>query len=291
MAIVRWAVAAWLACVVTTAVCAAATQPESLLEQRYAQERQLEHAPFVILPHKPNYILLGSYNTRPNQAPWQGFGYGAKPVQHSEIKFQLSIKIPLMHDLFRSGDGLYAAYTQKTFWQAYNKRISSPFRDTNYNPELFYRTPFSAQISALSLHALAVGFEHESNGRADPLSRSWNRIYGVASSSVGDINLMLKLWWRIPEPAAKDNNPDILNYLGNSELYGYYKRDGHTFGVMFRPAWRGGFKSAVQLDWSFPLFGNVQGYVQWFNGYGESLIDYNHYNNTIGIGVMLNNWL
>lgn len=261
------------------------------VDQRFEQERANEENTFSILPHKPNYLLFASYNSRPNQTPWQGFGYGAKPVQKTEMNFQVSIKVPVAHDLFRSDDGLYLAYTQKSFWQSYNKQISSPFRETNYNPEMFYRMRFKAVDDGLSLRAVTLGIEHESNGRAEPLSRSWNRIYGVVTAASGDLTLAMKVWWRIPESANNDNNPDILNYLGNGELYGYYKHGGHTFGAMFRPAWRGGFNSAVRVDWSFPLYGKLKGYVQFFNGYGESLIDYNHYNNTIGVGVMLTNWL
>jgi len=60
---------------------------------------------------------------------------------------------------------------------------------------------------------------------------------------------------------------------------------------MFRPSFQGGFKHGLQLDWSFPLIGKLHGYVQYYNGYGESLIDYNHYNNSIGAGFILSNWL
>jgi len=48
---------------------------------------------------------------------------------------------------------------------------------------------------------------------------------------------------------------------------------------------------ALQLGWSFPVTNKVKGYVQWFNGYGESLIDYNSYSNSIGVGIKLSDWL
>jgi len=263
----------------------------SLIDTRLEKENLSSENSFSILPHKPNYILPLSYNTQPNQAPWRGFGAGQNPVQSSEIKFQISIKIPLATNLFTDHDALFAAYTQKSFWQAYNKKISSPFRDTNYNPELFYRMELNADIAGMNVRLLNLGFEHESNGRADPLSRSWNRVYTSAVAERGNLALALKVWFRIPEKASVDNNPDISNYLGNEELYALYRYGTQTFGIMFRPGLRSGFTPGIRLDWSFPLTKWLQGYVQYYSGYGENLIDYNHYNNSIGIGIMLNNWL
>jgi len=263
----------------------------SPFDQRLMLEEEAADNRFSILPHKQNYILPLSYNARPNQAPWTGFGVGKTPVKKAEIKFQISIKIPLLHDLFKDGDTLFAGYTQKTFWQAYNKVISSPFRDTNYNPELFYRMKLDDQLLGLDVRSFTLGFEHESNGRAEPLSRSWNRVYAQGIAEKGNLALALKAWYRIPEKAAVDNNPDITKFMGYGELYASYKYKKHRLSLMFRPAISNGFRSGTQLDWSFPLIQGLQGYVQYYNGYGESLIDYNHYNNRIGVGVIINNWL
>ncbi len=268
-----------------------AAEPSSLIDTRLDRESLSGDNRFSILPHKPNYILPLSYNIQPNQAPWRGFGAGQNPVQSSEVKFQISIKIPLANNLFTEHDALFAAYTQKSFWQAYNKKISSPFRDNNFNPELFYRMKLDRDIAGMNVRILSLGFEHESNGRTEPLSRSWNRVYAKAVAEYGNIALALKVWYRIPEKTSSDNNPDISNYLGNEELHALYRYGHQTFGVMFRPGLRSGFTPGIQLDWSFPLTKRLQGYVQYYSGYGENLIDYNHYNHSIGIGIMLNNWL
>ena len=50
-------------------------------------------------------------------------------------------------------------------------------------------------------------------------------------------------------------------------------------------------RGAVELGWSIPITNNVKGYVTYFNGYGESLVDYNESANRIGFGVMLNDWI
>ncbi len=267
-------------------------QSLSALDLRIQEEQQLEQENFALLAHKPNYLLFANYNLQPNQAPWQGLGGGTTPIKRTESNFQISFKTLLGHDLFMPNDGLFLAYTQKSFWQIYNKTLSSPFRDTNYNPELFYRMRFAKALGeSLTLRTLSFGIEHESNGRADPLSRSWNRLYSTAAANTGNLLITAKLWWRIPEQPAKDNNPDIARFLGYSELYAHYKKRQQVFGLMLRPNISHKFKSSIKLDYSFPLHGQLKGYVQYYNGYGESLIDYNHRNQSFGFGIALSHWL
>jgi phospholipase A1 len=63
--------------------------------------------------------------------------------------------------------------------------------------------------------------------------------------------------------------------------------------MMLRNNLRSDNLGAVQLDWSFPLpwIGDkLSVYVQYFNGYGESLLDYNKSVNRISAGFMLVDW-
>jgi hypothetical protein len=88
-----------------------------------------------------------------------------------------------------------------------------------------------------------------------------------------------------------DDNPDIEDYLGYFEFQGVYNRNNQNFGLFFRNTLKEGYRGAVQLDWGFPVYDQLRGYVQYFYGYGESLIDYNHKVNKLGIGIKLTDWL
>ena len=138
-----------------------------------------------------------------------------------------------------------------------------------------------------------VGLNHQSNGRSEPLSRSWNRIVANAGFEKNNFGVLLKLWSRIPEKDTNDDNPDITKYTGYGELTGTLYRGKHRFALMLRNNLRANNKGAVQFDWSFPLplFGDkVNGYIQYFNGYGEGLLDYNVNSNRISAGFMLVDW-
>jgi phospholipase A1 len=140
----------------------------------------------------------------------------------------------------------------------------------------------------------SFGIVHQSNGRGGVLSRSWNRVYAWITFERGDFAMSIKPWYRIPEDDEDDDNPDITDYLGHYELSATYTTHDHVFSVMSRNNLESGFeKGAIELSWSFPLwdYPYLKGYVQYFNGFGESLIDYNHRVNRIGIGFSLTDWL
>jgi len=268
------------------------TNSPSALQERHLLEEQTESNRFVITPHKSNYILPLTYNSHQNQINPQ--------FQNVELKFQLSFKIPLSDHLFRTRARLALGYTQLSFWQAYNSKLSSPFRETDYEPELMLSIPTDVKLPWLTNRLVIFGLEHQSNGRGGALeSRSWNRVYANFMLERGNFYLSFRPWYRIPEGAKSnplavkgDDNPDIENYLGHGELSGIYLWGKSSLTVMLRNNLKShNNRGAIEIDWSIPLKGKLRGYVQYFNGYGESLIDYNHYSNRIGVGVMLTNWL
>ena len=260
----------------------------SAIDQRMALEWQTYDNPFAITPHRPTYILPFTYSDNPNNDPAVGQGV---EVEHSEIKMQFSFKVPLARELLFGHGFLSFGYTQQSYWQAYNGNYSSPFRENNYEPEILLTFPSAYDIGSLKGRLITLSLNHQSNGRAEPLSRSWNRVMLDFVLEHGDTYLSLKPWWRIPEDKLEDDNPDIEDYLGNFELRALHKYRDHSFGVMLRNNLDSDNKGAAQLDYTFPLNKRLRGYLQIFNGHGESLIDYNHYSRSIGIGVMLTDWL
>jgi phospholipase A1/A2 len=245
---------------------------------------------FPISPYRSNYILPYTYNASPNYEAVREADPG-KDLKYEEVAFQLSFKVKLWTDILDQKADLWIAYTQRSFWQYYNFEDSSPFRETNYEPELLLNLRTDYSLLGLRGRFISVGFNHQSNGQSEPLSRSWNRIVANAGFERGNFSLLLRGWYRIPEAVADDDNPDIEDYLGYGEVWAYYFWKGNRFGIMLRNNLD--FKNnrgAVQLEWSFPILERVSGYLQYYNGFGESLLDYNHRVNRIGIGFILNEW-
>lgn len=261
----------------------------SAIDERQREEELAENNRFSLLPYKQNYILPLTYNSNPNKRPYADVG---EDIDRAELKFQFSFKVPLAKGLIAGRGNLYAGYTQQSFWQAYNSQHSSPFRETNYEPELFANFVSDYSLLGLRSRFLSVGLSHQSNGRSQDLSRSWNRIYALAAFERGNFYCAIKPWYRIPESSKDDDNPDIDKYFGYGELYALYIHKDHRFGLMWRNNLRSENRGSIQLDWSFPLPGKrLNGYLQYFNGYGESLIDYDHSTNRIGLGIIVSNWL
>jgi phospholipase A1 len=230
-----------------------------------------------LLSHKKNYILFFLHD----------FGSHDAYRDASEAMFQLSLKRKLFDKLFCCDAELYFGYTQRSFWQIYDSANSRPFRETNYNPELFVAKTFEAPFREFGLTRLYAGYEHESNGQSTLTSRSWDRFYAKLFFARGAFGGDFKLWARIPESEKTapldphgDDNPDIADTYGYTEANLYYDYYDHRFGLFLR-------KRAVELSLSVP-FGQVYLYANYFNGYGESLIDYNEPVQKIGFGVQLN---
>jgi phospholipase A1/A2 len=244
---------------------------------------------FKFRPHATNY-LIGNYTHAPNDAPYRPFQRltgGEARLSHSELVFQLGFKMKLVEEAFSQPVDLWFGYTQNSFWQAGNDKASSPFRETNYQPEFIATVPLGFDVLGLSARFINFGFVHQSNGQASTLSRSWNRVYAQLGMERGGLTLSARACTRLSEPRETDDNPDITKYMGHGDIVAVYRNSGHEFSALLRRNLHTD-KGAVQLGWAWPIAGQLKGYTQVFYGYGQSLIDYNYFHRSIGVGLQAN---
>ncbi len=265
----------------------------SALSSIWELEPSEKRGTFRLLPHKLNYLLPVHYTTRANTmpsspAPDHNVPFEL-PVDATEAKFQLSFKVKAWENVFGDNGDLWLAYTQQSNWQLYNPGVSSPFRETDYEPEVILSMRTDADILGWRWRLFNLGFVHQSNGRPLPLSRSWNRVYAQFGLERGNFTLLARPWLRVPESADDDDNPDIRDYMGSGDLRLAYANAGHVWSALGRYS-SSGKRGGLQFDWAYPISGALKGYLQVTTGYGASLIDYNHSQTTIGLGLLLLPW-
>lgn len=233
-----------------------------------------------IVPYEQNYLMEtmsnGNYQFPQN-------------MRHDEIKFQISLAVPIWK--FNDELALAAAYTQQSYFQLTNHGNSSPFRESNYEPQIFLAWDTKAKKfwGDWQLDSVEFGVVHQSNGQSDDhnQSRSWNRIYATVGVSYGNFQIKWKPWWRIPESASKDDNRHIERYRGYGDLMFGYMTPTHQIQLNTHYNAKYGY-GGVELSYSYPLTKYFRIYVQYYGGYGESLVDYNKNIQRVGLGFALN---
>ncbi|WP_107804979.1 phospholipase A [Campylobacter concisus] len=253
--------------------------PEAKVKQaKITQENKADHHlqnALGIELYKFNYLLPVTYaKTVPDD--------GQKSV---ETKFQISLAKPLFYDVFGLRESLVAAYTQTSWWQI--TKTSAPFRETNYQPEIFLNFASPKYLEQIGVKNLKFGLLHESNGRDGTNSRSWNRAYVQGDLVYGNLTISPRVWSVIGE---KNDNKEILNYIGHGDLRLSYKLNDQIFSLMLRNNlhFDKTNKGAAEISYMFPIFSSgVYGYLQYFTGYGESLIDYDRHTDKVGLGFVI----
>ena len=250
---------------------------------------------FGIRRYKPVYFLPYFHATHANPVPYsptRGSAANYAKSDATEAKFQISFKTKVLNNLVADNGDLWLGYTQSSRWQVYNGDASRPFRETNYEPEAMFvwRTRFDAL--GMTGRYLGFGINHQSNGQGGALSRSWNRLTAAVGFDQGPWTLTLRPWWRLPEHGMDDDNPDLADYAGRGELLLTRTMGSHVFSLEARHSLRGGDRNhgSLRADWAFPIDDRLKGHIQWFSGYAESLIDYNHRSSYLGLGVSLVEW-
>lgn len=245
---------------------------------------------FGLKPHKVNYILPFAYRegTYKSYVPTDEY-------RNIEGELQVSLKLYLGTGLFGLNESYYLAYSHQAFWQIYSE--SSPFRETNYNPEGFVEFPIADKDSFLNIKSVKFGLAHTSNGQGsntnvvyatpadNPGNRSRSLNYMYSEFAFQHDTLLTEIRLMAPFPGTEDDadNPDIMEYLGYTSVKFNYFTGEHMFTLMGRGNFSTGY-GAVEATYSYPLIDDAYFYVKLFSGYGESLIDYDNYITKFSVG-------
>lgn len=214
-----------------------------------------------------------------------------------QVKFQLSVKYNL---LWPFNSGIYFGYTQLSYWRIYDS--SSPFKDTNFQPEFFYKfesgnnvfdnytIPFVDYIQICPIY-------HRSNGQpAGPNDRSENKFYyamQVSAGTVYNFGARVKVFGYYN---VGDGNRDINKYHKYYEGAVFFKNMSRKVTRLER--------ESIEISWGGNPFGNgwVQGefsvriltsyiqpklFIQGFYGYDEFMMNYSTKTKAVRIGFSL----
>lgn len=228
--------------------------------------------------------------------------YNFKPMDNPlylpyELKGQVSFRVPLVRNLFKSGGILYFAFTDTFFFQVFNEKASSPVRDNDFQPEFLYTYPMNVSFWGGTLTELTTGWRHISNGEIDIAQG------GVSDKSRGSDRWIFKGRWTTKHWGVDieafapvrfyPENPFIYKYLGSLELkifmrYNKHLADATLTGLLryFQPGKRiNGVHGGLRLSYTYKLNPYYGVYVQYFVGYGDYLYEYDRMGHRIGVGV------
>lgn len=275
-------------------LCARAQSIQSI-EQRRHDYQNIRQSRFSLLPHKPMYLMPFVYNWVPHEDIYdevkkvddKGDGDFYKK---NEAEFQISFSIPVVKDIGDRKWDLMFAYTHHAYWQVYNSDWSRPFRETNYMPEFFSRYVYSEtkKLWGVELHALDVGYVHQSNGQIQVLSRSWNRLFVRSFIEGYGVRALVTGWYRFKEKKDQDDNRDIHNFMGYGEVELIKSAKKHTFHFKM-PLFAN--HPSYDFKYSYPLNDGIRWFINYQSGYGHSLIEYNRFTQRIGAGFLLDSIL
>ena len=211
---------------------------------------------------------------------------GHTPNRHnSNVKFQISVAQRLTKSTLPWGTYLFLFYTQKVFWNVLEK--SMPMTDLNFNPgvglvkPLFVKNRFIGKVGLI--------LEHESNGKDGVKSRSWNKI-SLTGSIMIDPNFVVhgKVWIPIVDGGE---NRDILDYAGiyqmGTQFFSANRRFGAAVTLVKRRGWSPDYNAIIELNYRLFKGENQYLFAQYYNGYGEGLLEYKIHHSMFRVGIVI----
>ncbi len=210
---------------------------------------------------------------------------GTPDGYNSDVKFQISFQQRLTKSVLPFHTYLYLFYSQKAIWHVF--RNSLPFRDLNFNPGIGLSKHIIMKNKLVGKATLML--EHESNGKAGTESRSWNKISIAAEAYIAPQLMAHGKYW-IPIVDGMYNK-DILDYCGVYQA-GFQAISNDSKWVLDmtlvkRKGWNFNFNTIVQLGYRLNHNSNQFLMLQYYNGYGECMMDYKQYHSRIRIGLLI----
>lgn len=234
--------------------------------------RDFKNQPYFGL-YKDNYFIFGP-------------PLGPKANKHNtNIKFQISVAQRLTNATLPWGTYLYLFYSQKCFWNMLEN--SMPMTDLNFNPGIGLTKPLFVKNRYVGKVSLIV--EHESNGRDSIWSRSWNKV-SLAANIIIDPNLSVagKVWIPIVDG---ENNRDIQRYSGIYQMSVQAMSNNRKFSgaltLVKRKGWNLNYNTILELAYRFSKQSNQFFFLQYYNGYGEGLLDYKVWKSQVRVGIVI----
>lgn len=274
----------------------------SALSRYWELEAGSDCGRFTIRGYKPislSYIHSDTVNRAPSSPTAGHTAASESPYLINEGRIQLSIRTKIGQgflpvDQFGGRDSLWFGYTQQSYWQLFTSSISRPFRNTDHEPEIMYILPTPADLpGGWRLRYTGFSLNHQSNGQTLPLSRSWNRAILMAGMEKGDsFSITGRVWNRIPDGDEIDDNPDIDKLVGRGEITGSWQvNKNHTLMLTLRHSLASEGNGSYRLEWlrklSDEAHSGLRLHVQLFNGYGDSLVDFNRGRTVLSVGLSL----
>lgn len=234
--------------------------------------REFDNGPYFGL-YKDNYFIFG---TAVGQTPTD---------KNTNVKFQISVSQRLTKSTLPWRTYLYLFYTQKCFWNVCEE--SFPMTDLNFNPGIGLAKPLFVKDRFIGKVMMVL--EHESNGRDGDESRSWNRIT-FGSNIMIDPNFMVygKVWIPIVDG---ENNRDILDYCGiyqiGTSVMSPNRKFGASVNLVKRRGWNLNYNTTIEFSYRFNNNQNQYLFMQYYNGYGEGLLEYNKFHTELRVGIVI----
>lgn len=230
-------------------------------------------------PYKNNYISFGSMEYKDKSAPFSG--------ESLDIKFELGMKFRLFPQIeeLEALAPIKFGYSQRSWWDI--SEASAPFKEHNYNPEIFwdFTENLAKPSSTQRLHIFdAIGLEHQSNGRDNLESRSWDRVYASRTLRLSEAWSWTFKYWQAMN--LGDYNKDIEDYLGNAEITTHFDLNNWVQMDLKTLLGRKSDKLSYQLDIIVPMsrWINSRFYISYYSGYGEALISYDKESTSLRAG-------